>query len=481
LVIPLCLILFPIIAGYLYLDYAAKNKLQAAIAETDRLDPRWRLEDIEADRAAVPDAENSAKTVLAAQQLIPKNWPVWEFPTIRVPQAPPEADPKLQALAKGFRELEPQQQLNDEESAALRSEMMRAAAALTEARKLAALSEGRYPIVYSPDCVSTLLPHVQKTREIAGLLSRDAQLRVQDKDTDGALTSCGAALNAGRSLGDEPVLISQLVRTACRHVVTGQAERVLAQGQPSDAALKEFQQLLEKEDRDPLLLIGVRGERAGYDRMMENVAAGKIKTSPRDLMRFFCGTLADSRLLIDEELRLWTPGFMAIQRTAMLRYLDRAVELARLPPEQRHEPLQRLGESLRGQFVLVRTLAPVVAKGSDADQRSHAQLLSTIAAIAAERYRLAKSQWPDSLDALQAAGFLREVPNDPYDGKPLRWRRLDDGLVIYSVGPDGEDNGGKMDRQNPNAPGTDIGFRLWDPAKRRQPPAPLQPPANDLP
>jgi len=79
------------------------------------------------------------------------------------------------------------------------------------------------------------------------------------------------------------------------------------------------------------------------------------------------------------------------------------------------------------------------------------------------------------LDKLKKAGYVREALSDPYDGQPLRWLRLDDGVEVYSIGPDGEDNGGKMDRQHPLTPGTDLGFRLWDVAKRRQPPVPSKP------
>jgi hypothetical protein len=51
----------------------------------------------------------------------------------------------------------------------------------------------------------------------------------------------------------------------------------------------------------------------------------------------------------------------------------------------------------------------------------------------------------------------------------LRRKRLPDGLVIYSVGPDLTDNGGTLNRQNPIAPGDDLGFRLWDVAQRGTP------------
>lgn len=56
---------------------------------------------------------------------------------------------------------------------------------------------------------------------------------------------------------------------------------------------------------------------------------------------------------------------------------------------------------------------------------------------------------------------------DPFDGKPLRYRRLTDGVVVYSVGSNLSDDGGDLTVP----PGgmtdpLDIGFRLWDVARR---------------
>ena len=39
--------------------------------------------------------------------------------------------------------------------------------------------------------------------------------------------------------------------------------------------------------------------------------------------------------------------------------------------------------------------------------------------------------------------FLPSVPLDPYDGQPLRYKRLPAGFVVYSIGADGRDDGGK--------------------------------------
>jgi hypothetical protein len=129
---------------------------------------------------------------------------------------------------------------------------------------------------------------------------------------------------------------------------------------------------------------------------------------------------------------------------------------------------------VKQQPVLVRLLAPAVNKVAAACLRSRVEMRCAIAAVAAERYRRQKGQWPDKLETLHQAGYLTQVPVDLYDGKPLRFLRLDDGLLIYCVGPDGADNGGLIDRDKPYSFGTDMGFRLWDVPRRRQPPVPLK-------
>ncbi|MCW5556148.1 MAG: hypothetical protein KIS67_28840 [Verrucomicrobiae bacterium] len=64
-------------------------------------------------------------------------------------------------------------------------------------------------------------------------------------------------------------------------------------------------------------------------------------------------------------------------------------------------------------------------------------------AMAVEQYRtLHEGRLPTELNALVPT-YLAAVPTDPFDGRPLRFRLLTRGYVIYSIGPDGQDNGGK--------------------------------------
>ena len=62
--------------------------------------------------------------------------------------------------------------------------------------------------------------------------------------------------------------------------------------------------------------------------------------------------------------------------------------------------------------------------------------------IALHAYRLDhEQQFPEKLDAL-VPEYLDRVPLDEFSGAPLIYRRTDRGFLIYSVGPDGVDNGG---------------------------------------
>src|SRR5262249_46363094 len=124
--------------------------------------------------------------------------------------------------------------------------------------------------------------------------------------------------------------------------------------------------------------------------------------------------------------------------------------------------------------------APIPATGRVVQRHLQelADLRCACAALALERYRRKHHRWPDSLQALVQAGLLESVPHAPYTGGSLRLRGLGDGLVVFSVGPDREDNEGAMALKNPMSPGTDIGFRPWNVPRRRQP-ASLRPKEQD--
>jgi hypothetical protein len=398
------------------------------IAEADRLDPGWRLEEMEKKRHIISDEQNGAFVVLTASKL----WPGQETTASQKFWA-------QEGIEESIIELPPQMQLHAEQQAALKDELKKLGPVLQESRRLLSLSDGRFPNSGSREN-GTAMAESQECRRIANLLNLQSMFQAQANQTDDALTTALGVLNAGRSVGDEPYTICQLVRMGCEGVAIRNIERVLAQGEPSEEALKLAQQLVEDEAGQPLLLMAVRGDRADTFQKMAIIKGPFLL--PLDL-----------------------PGLFRLQ--------TKCVEAAKAPPEDQLSRLQQLkGEASKLDPLSGRWFSSF-EKVVGAFVRNQTWLRCAYVALATERYRRAHNRWPETLAAL-VPEFLRELPADPYTGTPLKYRRLDDGVVIYSVGPDGQDDGGHLERQNPTASGTDIGFQLWDIPHRRQPWRPMK-------
>jgi len=461
------LVLIVLAAVYGLLYFAAGKRLQEALRETDQLDPGWRLEEILAQRPPISDEDNSAVQTMTVHKLLPPRWPAWEYAnsTPTRPRAAEEEN-RLEELKESFRDLGPPDRLSEAQLQALRDELQRAAPAVAEARKLATLPRGRHPLVYKKEDLSILLTTVQVPRQSVHLLHYDALLRAAEGDVEGALLSATAALNAGRSLGDEPMFIPQLVRLACRAIAIRSIERALAQGQTPGVKLAALQRVLEEEEAEPLLLIALRGERADVDGMLEAVQRGEIKME-------YLWPLALEGLSPNvpwETVQLYVPGAVKNSRAAYLRYVNQLVEIARLPVEQQAVRIQEVEALLPKQPLIVRVLGPTMGKVARATRRGHADLRCAATALAVEQYRLEHGRWPETLTALGPT-YLRAVPVDPFDGAPLRFRHDKEGVVVYSVGPDDQDDGGDFETLNTHKQGTDLGFRLWEVERRQQPPA----------
>jgi hypothetical protein len=437
-----------LLVGWQYYAKLGSNKeLQDAIAEADRLDPGWRLEELEAKREVIPDSENSAVQVLDIKESI-NGWP-------------PRSMISSSDLEVTLRDLSPDIQLNAKQTNHLRAELEKVNEALGKARQLTQYRRGWYRVNWSPDYKSPS----RATRDVMTLLQDDARLRAQDKDIEGAFISALNILSVSKSIGDEPYLMSQLVRMANQRGAVETLERTLGQGEVSASSLANAQRQFEDEAAQRLFLFGVRGERAGYHHMMELIESGQMKAS----MFFQATTVPTAKIEAWFEDRN-AEALLRKSHAPHVRVMTKIVEIAKLPVEEQPSKLKAYLHSIDNDSDLpiqVRLLRPSMEKFGESFWRFQALIRCAIVGIATERYRLTHKQWPDSLKSL-VPDFLAKVPLDPFDAKPLRYRRLENGVLIYSIGPDEKDDGGKVDRQNPRE-SPDIGFQLWDVNRRRQP------------
>jgi hypothetical protein len=475
--VPLLLLLVGVSLTVVSMRSTASGHLASAMAAADRDDPYWRLDDLLAHREQVPEAENSAPVVAKAAALLPKNW------LNRFGQGTGAPSDAALAAANAYERLTTtiaNIKLNHEDSAALASELKNQAESLALARTVANFRRGRHEIVIGPAVIDTLLGETQSARDVARLLDADAAIRAQSDDCDGALDSCRAIIGTARSIGDEPTLISALVRIAIDRVAMRSAGRALGQGEPSEAALTRLQALILDELAQPLLLIGMRGERAMLTELIRRLEAGEVPLSALDGNPSKPSTRGANagRSLISFGGFIFTG-----QRAIALDWLNEAVAISRRPAfEQRtlwaawQAKIVAVKRSRFGQFtaMLPLLLTPATTAASNAFFRSQAELGATAIVIAAERHRRKTGKWPAAITEIDPS-VLRSPPVDPFTGKPFHMEYHDGRLVIYSIGPNGQDDHGEFDPKRWIKGGPDdMGAQAWDLSLRGQPPAPAK-------
>ncbi len=137
-------------------------------------------------------------------------------------------------------------------------------------------------------------------------------------------------------------------------------------------------------------------------------------------------------------------GFGLFSSIAYVRGMKTFIDAGDLPP---HEALRVKFPALQDLEVsFLRTFFVSIMFPSRSRYEIAAEIMARAvtaqAAIAIERYRRAHgNEPPETLEAL-VPEYLETVPADPFDGAPLRYRRLPEGYVVYSIGLNLQDDGG---------------------------------------
>jgi hypothetical protein len=303
---------------------------------------------------------------------------------------------------------------------------------------------------------------LQKISMCVFLLRCAAARDAHDGDLDRAAEDCFAMLRACRALEDEVTMFPHLTRMSVESMSVASLQRLLAQGQPPPQRLVRLQDGLEQLNRKGALVNALRGERAWTHEWFEGLATGTISVEEAFGEQGTPSVWERIQRLQFQDNHKRAHAWVLRHATALLESLD-------LP-----EP-QRLGRQVELCNVSdAPGIASMVFSGPEfleTDLGVEAQIRCTITGIAAERFRRRHGRWPTTLGELTPE-FLKKVPADPYADQPLQLRTTGDGIVIYSVGPDGKQRGTYQEDQAAGRSSLMYEFRLWDVARRRQMPQP---------
>jgi hypothetical protein len=139
---------------------------------------------------------------------------------------------------------------------------------------------------------------------------------------------------------------------------------------------------------------------------------------------------------------LWRPLSYKDEAIA-LDYWEKQLRLASLPYRKTYTNKWTFDPYVTApKYALVtRRYFPVFSRAVATRDRAEAQLAIARVAMALHAYKDHFASYPDSLAVLSAKlGWA--LPEDPFSGKPLIYKRTGKGFKLYSFGPDLKDSGG---------------------------------------
>ena len=343
----------------------------------------------------------------------------------------------------------------------------------------------------SKGLMTSLVAGVQKCRDLSQALMIRAMLAIGEGRHDDAWHDLLACHCLARLVGTGGTLIELLVGVAVESMASAGDLVLLESAQLKSATIKSFlrdlQQLpprsamADKIDlcerlnfletvtllsrHGPAFLEALAGAPPGKSsNPFAQVGFDNIDWDPamRNANRFYDRMAAALRIkerpAREKELELLDIEFKELKAKIM----------SKSPLEKMFFPLG-ISADARGRNlgnILIALLMPALRKVQAAADRIDQVENNLQLAFALAAYQREEGNYPATLDAL-APKYLKEVPLDLFSGKPLIYQPSEKGYLLYSVGVNGKDEGGRSFDDDP--PGDDLVVRMPLPALRNQP------------
>ncbi len=291
---------------------------------------------------------------------------------------------------------------------------------------------------YSRPSISMLLPEVPRLRAGARLLAANARCKAADGDLRGAMEDTNAMFSIAEHTAGDPSPVMQLVAIAIDQIAVETLEAALASGTAT------------AED-----LAGANiHEHVSYRKQLEKA----LRTEEAFWLSILCQMSSSDEPMwsLESSRNVWlpfqTPGVLVPPYRVFLlkddvatyrRNVDHLEVLIGKPYYEAKEDWEAVEKQLRSlpQGIVTRIAFPAISRCAQVCARGDAQRGLARVGLAMCRHQAAKQAFPGKLQEL-VPEFIPAVPRDPFDGEPLRLKSTEQDLIIYSVGPNGEDDDG---------------------------------------
>lgn len=298
---------------------------------------------------------------------------------------------------------------------------------ISELRRAAAMPACRFDADLMGPELNVMLPVLNEERNAANVLGLDAHEAMARGRTSLAIDDVQTIFGMSRHFGQRPLLVSGLVGIG----IDGLGSRMLEDVLPMVKSQDELAGL--KLEQLPSLGQAFRQALLGEECFGVILYANFPQSAARAPQSVIVQSLGDG--LEGTFVRTYLLGLDA--------YVDLLTQLQEMAKQPYYLEAGRLNSEdfYHGGGLMMSILAPSMRRALQSLAQGEARELCAQTAVAMTRYRLDHGTLPSHLGDL-VPGYMQSVPLDPFDGHPLRLVTRDGKWIVYSIGPDGVDDGG---------------------------------------
>ncbi|MHC4693423.1 MAG: hypothetical protein ACYS67_11840 [Planctomycetota bacterium] len=301
--------------------------------------------------------------------------------------------------------------------------------------------------------LDVVLPHLITMRDLFTVGIWRSRMHIERGQTAQALDECLAIVRGGSHWQGWGTVVEQLYGLAVSRAGYEEIMYIAATKDISAADMKRIQQQLSQIYPRGYPLMNIEGERLVFhDIIQHTFTDGGLGGGHLVPMRIISlKDVAGTHLEIDQFLLSTAIGIVHARRDQTLRIgneiYDRISWVSKMKPYERHvnnvNDVEEMIVALSPyRYLFLRTYVPTLSRACEYAYRGRALHEATLTVLALKRRQLEKGQYPMNLSELVTAGYIEQVPMDPYSDKALVYKKTGDSFVMYSLGPDFDDDGG---------------------------------------
>ncbi len=304
-------------------------------------------------------------------------------------------------------------------------------------------SQGRVPDM-AAQIIGGLMPTMSGYKKLAqkvALLQIPWSLHIGD--IEGAIDDSIVFHRFAQHMHGQGLLIEQLVAIAVEALAHTKTFEIIDNFEISAEKLEDMQKQLE-EIYNNEAIIDLEAEKGFLYDFIQCTFTDDGKGSGRPIRQGLTIAAGD----LQSVLKGFVAGYPDRREvTASIeKYVERIGQLAKQTPWQLAEAgwNDAKWNELAGNHLLLHPVSPGFRKSTEIAWRVRASRSALLTVLAIKRYEKDKNAYPASLDELVGAGYLKELPLDPYGDGALGYRRVGDDFLLYSFGVDMKDDGGRL-------------------------------------